>query len=513
MDNSKRLFFSEIDSSTARAGLLPDDYRDPAIKAVINQSAASTSNDYKALVSIFLFGGADTHNIVVPYTGNPNRALYEIARPSGVRLNISELANSQLTATANVAAPTQPWAWHPRMVNTLDRWKEGNLAIIRDVGTLKTLISKDEYFANIQSRPEQLFAHNIQQSTWQAAQPDGKRDGTGWMGRTASLLDAAFNTNSKVESGAFSVSGERSQLVAYSPKNTNIYPTASLKPGDTFGANPTLFEKSRKLSFHRDQIPKYDRNLVHNAYRDIFINSIDAQQILSDNVTSWDVGTTLGAQIEAVFTKAVSDLAAARYSYPSPINPSNLEGPFGLDQQGNINQFKNAAKLIYSQKISGTPPKGLEQRRQVIMISLGGWDHHQSLRNQHDNLLMNLDICMDALYKAVKLMGLDNNVAMFTESEFSRTFRSNGTFGVDHAWSGHSFVIGGPVKGGMYGSEPNYVLGGTKDVSNQGLFIPNYSTEQYYSSLLRWFDVPLSVMHLLLPNINSFGPIDIRFMN
>lgn len=223
---------------------------------------------------------------------------------------------------------------------------------------------------------------------------------------------------------------------------------------------------------------------------------------------------TIGDQLEAIFVNAVNraNCTTVKTTDPTiiPTIVSNVSEAYvdrSLINTSFINTMKNVAKVIYSR---GTT--GFTQRRQLIFSSIGGWDNHTGLRYNHDPLLRSFDIGIKALVDAIKLMGLYDKVTIFTESEFSRTFKSNGTYGTDHAWSGHSFVIGDAVNGGTYGPEPDYTLAGPLDVEAIGRFIPNYSLEQYYGTLLNWFDIPDSLIPLVLPARGLFSPTNIGFM-
>lgn len=487
------------------ANFPPDSYIDPANRAILD-SAAANSSDYKALVCLNLFGGFDSHNMVIPYNG-PNRQLYENARAYAVRFDLSELTASQLTGTNPL------WSLNPSLSNFLKMWKDGNLAIIRNVGVLNKPTTKEQFLADESFRPNNLFAHNIQQEAWQIALPAGTYDGTGWFGRSSSLIDDSFNPNTRISSSVISSSGDRTQLNSYAPQQASIHPPVVLSSGSARGANVPLFNAARDLSYHKNGFPIFDSNLIHNSFRDIFKRSVDSQEELSINVTNWNRNDGgIGQQIESVFIKAATDLAMARISVPNWTAPGQLITDIQIPQQYFLGQIKNVARIIYSHKYTGGI--GLDQRRQLIFAALGGWDHHQILRYQHDTLLKLVDICVNALFDALTIMGLENSVTLFSVSEFSRTFRSNGTFGVDHAWGGHTFVAGGAVKGGLYGPEPDYTLGGSEDIHqfSQGLFVPHYSLDQYYGTLLKWFDVPPSLISLVLPAQKLYTPVDIGFL-
>lgn len=512
---------------------LPVSYTTEETRTAIESAAAAGAGDYKCLVCIFLFGASDSHNMVIPYgNGNPNRSLYETARAYGVRLgdkNVTNQFSNELDSmTLNDAggpgtspgggAPAYEWALHPSLTGLRSDWYDGDLAIVRDVGVLNRPTTKELYNTNPNDlyRPDRLFAHNIQQLAWQKALPFRSPESTGWFGRTTNLLDEFFNPDMRVSSGCISVSGANPQTFAYSPKVNVVYPATIIPGGDS--RSYANFDTTRDNFYHKNSpdaspvgYPPLPKNNVMNAFSRIFRNSVDSQAAVNSNGGGWvenDGG--IGTQLEAIFDNANTEIINTTLDTPDP-NDVNGSNPRTLPNSYFINIMKNVAKVIYSRgDVSGV---GFNQRRQLIFSGVGGWDNHNNLRYFHDPNLKTLDICIKALRDAVKLMGLENNVTIFTETDFGRTFRSNGTFGTDHAWSGHSFVVGGAVKGGMYGPEPDYTLGGDKDVSNLGRFIPNYSIEQYYGTLLKWFDIPDAQIPLVLPAINLFTPSDIGFMN
>lgn len=463
------------------------------------------------MVCLFLYGATDSHNMLLPYgSGNPNTSLYEIARAERARIEQTEMVNSILTGT------TPQWALHPQLPTFLREWNDGKLALVRDVGVLNKPTTKQQYLSDLSFRPDQLFAHNIQQLTWQAALPFRQSRSTGWFGRTSNLIDQVFNSQSRIGSSSLSVSGSVLQTFPYPPKFGNVYPGVNIRTGQNRGFSGSNWQTVRDLFSHRVNSssplknPPSQVNVMHNAFRDIFSNSVDSQSLLNQNGSGWDPNDGgIGSQIESVFSQAVTELST------TTVNVPDAEGNIitrSLPSQGFINNIKNVAKLIYSRGGTSELP-GLIQNRQMIFAGLGGFDNHNSIRFFHDPLLRTLDICTKALIDYLKVIGLYDNVVIFTETDFARTFRSNGTFGTDHAWSGHSFVMGGMVNGGMYGPEPDYTLGGPLDVSNLGRFIPHYSIEQYYGTLLKWFDVPESLIPLILPSISLFSPTDIGFMS
>jgi len=153
----------------------------------------------------------------------------------------------------------------------------------------------------------------------------------------------------------------------------------------------------------------------------------------------------------------------------------------------------------------------------MIFLQMGGFDNHNNLRRNQDPLIEHLDNAIRAFREAMVAIGMTDNVVLFLETEFGRTMQSNGTGGTDHAWSNHSFVVGGPVVGGIYGPQIDYTLGGPFDTGNPGSsalgrYIPQISIEQYYAEILRWFGLPESTMHLALPNYRAFPSTDLGFL-
>lgn len=505
---------------------LPDSYISEETIQSLQESFNASGDDYKCIVCVFLFGAADAHNMLVPYgPTNPNRALYNVARARAVRLENIELESTLLSGGPGTSpkdipgAPAYEWALHPSLEGMHQEWNNSSLAIVRHVGVLNRPTTKFEYINNPDGLyvPDSLFSHNSQVLTWQAALPFKALQTTGWFGRTSSLIDRVFNAQARVDSGTISVAGASPQTFAYSPKTTVVFPGFTISPGDNRGSSNDLFVRARDNFYHRNSplgspigYPPEPVNNIYNAFSRIFRNSVTSQEDVNVNGQGWDPNDGgIGTQLEQIFIDAVEVLSEETVIVPDPLSP-NETYTLQVPAQGFIFSMKNIAKIIYSRGDSNGI--GFKQMRQMIYSGLGGWDHHNSLRYHHDTRTRTLDICLKALIDALKLMGVYDKVTIFTESDFGRTFRSNGTYGVDHAWATHCFVMGGAVQGGLYGPEPDYTLGGPKDVSTLGRFIPEFSLEQYYGTLLKWFDVPEELIPLILPAIDLFDPKDIGFM-
>ena len=167
------------------------------------------------------------------------------------------------------------------------------------------------------------------------------------------------------------------------------------------------------------------------------------------------------------------------------------------------------------------------RRRQVFLVSMGGFDLHDNLIRDHGGLLGKVSAAMTAFYNATVEMGVASQVTAFTASDFGRTLASNGD-GSDHGWGSHHMVVGGSVKGqAFFGTPPPVSVGDVKDSAGnysaadqwhvgQGRLLPSTSVDQYAATLARWFGVADTELAGILPNIGHFGgaayPVDLGFM-
>lgn len=442
----------------------PSTYSSAETVAALTAAAALGGSDFKALICLFLFGGADTHNMFVPLDG-ANRTRYDAARPVGVRITTSETPVNALDLPAGAN-----WRFHPGMDWFKARWDAGQLAVVRHVGTLVRPITRAEFYADPRLRPDQVFSHNTQQDLWQAAIPPLALRSTGWFGRAASLMDPYYNPSQTVSSSLCSTSGNRLQLFPYGTLAPSVLPPSLMPGGNRYSVAQLTFDTAKNRMRHADIAtapaqPLSPKNNIHNIVRDQFNSSVSAQAALNANLQTLTAPQT------------------ARFD--------------ALTSNGGIKeQVRNAARMLASRTQFG-------QRRQLIMLASGGWDNHSSLRTFQDPLVAGVDDALAALWTTVVELGLQNNVTIFVETEFSRTLQSNGTSGTDHGWAGHMFVIGGAVTAGVYGPEPDYTINANRDTT-QGRFIPELSIEQYYAPLLKWFGVPKPQLPLVLPHLGVF---------
>ena len=425
-------------------------------------AGAPIASDYKALICLFLNGGNDANNLIIP-TGSGYSA-YAAAR--------SNLALPQ-TGLLPIVPKTndgRTWALHPAVPELQSLFNTGRMALMANTGTLVYPTTKDQYTKGTVPLPPQLFSHSDQQVQWQHSVPD-KPTATGWGGRIADLLNA-FNTSDQI-----------SMSISLAGKNTfEVGSRVSQYVINTSGAVTLTGSTSSATSTD---------GVRFKAQKDIFAMS-------------------QGSLFETAFGSASGDAIVSADLLNTVLTASPaLQTTFPNTTAGS--QLKMAARLI-----AASPALGL--KRQVFFVQLGGWDTHAAQLSSadpttgtHAGLLSQISQAVNAFYNATVELGIANQVTTFTASDFGRTFRSNGD-GSDHGWGSHAFVVGGAVKGtDIYGRMPTLTIGGPDD-TGLGRWIPTTSVDQYAATLATWFGVSATDLPTVLPNIGRFAKPNLGFI-
>ena len=442
--------------------------------AGVGEAAAfSAGNDYKALVCIFLYGGNDHNSTLMP-VDSINYDLYSAIRGGGAGQTAGgiTLARASLAATAltpsggQVLTNNLQYALAPQMTRLKALFDAGRMAPLLNVGPLVAPLTLAQYQSSnlvANPRPAKLFSHNDQQSTWQSSKPEGATDG--WGGR---MGDLAMSSNSNALFTCISATGN---AVFLSGQQALTYQVSSGGALAVNGIKNNLYGSSAGSSALRTLMTQTSNNVFEAEYNRIAKRSIDA---------------------EGVVTAALQPIALTTSFRPATGNNSLAS------------QLQVVARLIAARQPLGA-------RRQVFMVSMGGYDLHDNLISNQANLMGQLDFAMDAFYRATVELGVADKVTTFTASDFGRTLQSNGD-GSDHGWGSHHFIMGGAVNGGrFYGVAPQISVS-SPDQVGQGRLLPTVSVDQYASTLATWFGVSASELPSVSPNIGRFANSNLGFM-
>ena len=424
-------------------------------------------SEYRALVCVFLAGGNDGNNMVVPIDTTGYNAYAGVRGPSGLALAQDALLPVSPSSIAS------PFGLHPSLTGIHALWQAGRASVVSNVGPLVQPLTRGEYQGGA-PRPYQLFSHSDQVAQWQTAVSD-RVGQTGWGGRAAERFethDSGFPTVTALSGGIFT-RGQTTTPLSIQPAPTALNQVLVLSGFGT-GAD----ELARRNSMMVLRALDNEHALVAGASR-------TTQQAL-------DIGQIFGSDVSL-----------------STTFPNTTLG----------NQLLQVAKVI---KFNASSP-ALGLNRQIFFCQLGGFDTHQNQVGTQAGLLSQLGNGVKAFYDATVELGVDQQVTTFTLSDFGRTLQPAGAgavVGTDHAWGNHHFVVGGAVRGGdFYGVQgpngsvfPELQLGGPSDTDNRGRWIPTVSVEQYAATLARWYGVGVSDMPLVFPNIGRFSTSDLGFI-
>jgi uncharacterized protein (DUF1501 family) len=436
-------------------------------------AAAATPVDYKALVCIFLFGGNDSGNTVIPYdTAEYNK--YLIAREGSVNrpYGITRLRSDLLPLAASNITDGRSFALPPEMSAFKGLYDAGKAAIVGNVGLLMQSTTRAQYESGSIALPPQLLSHSDQATFWQSGVPS-YTTASGWGGRIADLI-ASANAGGRV-STAISVAGNNLWQVGNS-----VIPY----PVDAVDGAVELFNMDNKGygSAMRAMLAANRSNLLEQEVARVYNRSIGGEQAITAAMA------------------ATKDIDAA---FP-PETPAGVPGP-GAGWHGDLmNKLAMVARMISARDILG-------MKRQVFYVSIGGFDMHNTLE-YHRYALKAISDAMTTFYKTTERLGVERNVTTFTASDFGRPLQVNGT-GSDHGWGAHHLVVGGDVVGGnIYGRMPTMDTRSQDYTNNQGTLIPTTSVDQYAATMARWMGVSASDMPTVLPNIGRFATSNLGFM-
>lgn len=438
--------------------------------AMMGEAAAATASDYKALVCVFLYGGNDYANTLVPYDGTQTSGQYGAYYTQRGPLGFSQsaltptLLNPTTPLPANALSVAPQFALAPNLAPILPIWNAGKMAVMLNVGTLVRPTTKAQYQARSVALPPKLLSHNDQQSYWQSSSPEGAS--SGWGGRIGDLLQSGNGT---------------AQLTCINPSGNAVFLTG--KAAVQYSITPT--------------------GPIGLSARTSLQGSTAASTLLKSLIS-----TPVGHQFETVlagvgsralglYDQVTTALAAAPViatPYPAAADPQSSLGA----------QLQQVARMI-------SVSSQLGAKRQVFFVSTGRYDTHDGLATLHPTLMTNLGDALRAFYDTTVELGVSNQVTTFTASDFGRALTANND-GTDHGWGSMHFVLGGAVKGKQfYGTPPVLANNGPDDIG-QGRLIPTMAVDQYAATLASWFGIAPGDLPTILPNIGNYPTANIGFL-
>ena len=464
MNNSRRQFLKSAAAMSlgGAAGFVCDLNR-------LNAFAADTTG-YRALVCVFLFGGMDCHDTVIPYdTGNYND--YADIRSSlfdeyddlvgGSTRERSQLLPLNLFNASDFSG--RQFALPPELAPLHDLMGQNNCSIVSSVGPLVQPMNRTQFRDGSVPRPPRLFSHNDQQSVWMASQPEGAR--FGWGGRLADMMlaananpDATFTVVSTAGNAVF-LSGQFASQFEVGPSGPQ--PIRGLGDDNLFGSGalPAIYESH--LRAENETLT----NLLQSDYVNMVSRSIDANRTLS-----------------------------ASFQQAAPFTTAFPQSRLGA-------QLQIVARVIGERQTLGVG-------RQIFFVGIGGFDTHSRQAESIPGLHADIATSMRAFYDATAEMGVANDVTAFTASDFGRTLTVNRD-GTDHGWGAHHFVVGGALRGNqMLGTFPLPVINHNYDTGN-GRIIPTTSVDQFAGTLGSWFGLNNTELDDALPGLSNFSIRDI----
>ncbi len=483
--------------------------------AAISSAAAQSAGDYKAIVCIFLFGGNDSFNMVLPtdasswsnYVSTRNQSPDSIALlPAGTVADMNAAAGSParlggVLPITPINAQGRSFALHPMMGGLQTMFNtDRRLAILPNVGPLILPTTKQQYSSSSHPKPASLYSHNDQTNTWQAFQPEGST--VGWGGRMGDLL---ASQNGRSVFTAISVSGNAVWLSGQAVRQYQVGAGGAIRMGTRDNSNQIFGSAAVGAAMKSIVTATRGGHVLESDLADVASRSINAEETLR-NALKPASDPLFGTPPATGGYDAGKD---PKLQYDHPLNGGKAFN--GLAQQ----------LQVVARMIDASGKADVAARRQVFFVSLGGFDTHDAQNRSHADLYARLSHAMRYFDSTLSAMGASNKVTTFTASDFGRTFTSNGD-GTDHGWGGHHFLMGGAVKGGdLYGSFPvlgvknanNNNFDSSLDQLGNGALLPTTAVDQLGATLAKWFGVTsASDLNDVFPHLSNFTQRDLGFL-
>jgi uncharacterized protein (DUF1501 family) len=440
---------------------------------VVHALTPQAATDYRALVCVFLNGGNDGNNMFLD--------LNQYTQYSAAR-NAAQLAIPQAGFLPVSPVSGGSFGFHPNMPELQNLFNQGRLAVLCNNGPLVEPLTRTTYQNGSGKKPLQLFSHSDQVGLYQTAIANSVSQ-TGWGGRLADKTiglngGASFPNNISIAGVNLYLTGVDARQLAVADSGTSLANVLQLNNAPGASASEI---SSRMTSLN--ELRTFDNNFkLIKAASDVRSSSIQTDNALST------------------------------------VNPV-LTTPFPSPSTSISRQLLQVARLI---KASTDPAAGINMKRQIFFVQIGGFDTHSQQLTGQGTLLQQLSQAINAFFSATTELGLQDKITLFTMSDFSRTLQPSGTgaaqVGSDHAWGNHQFIVGGAVQGHtLYGTYPNITPGGPDDTdggsSPRGRWIPTTSIEQYAATLASWYGLSSADLTAVFPLIGHFSTANLGFLS
>ena len=471
--------------------------------------SSSTINDYKALICIFLQGGNDSNNLVIP-TIPAEWANYASIRTPVLAIPNTDGSPATALALNNLTQDGHTYGINPACPELQNLFNTGSLAIVFNVGTLVYPVTKAQYTANSVALPPQLFSHADQAVQWQTSIPD-RPPSTGWGGRCADLLDTynPKNGNNDVLSMCISLAGANTFEVGSTTAGYSVSSSGVVSLNTALGPTNARTAQAANLN-----------NLLG-------IDAASQNMLVQNYALALEHALASGAGLTTALSS--SPLASYWKSFPTSVTVPNGGGSFTSSMLGQMKMVAQVIEAGYRPASTG----GMGMKRQVFFIQVGGYDLHTGQTNNagstttnnaqviigaQASLFAELSQSINALNNAMIQIGstygdpaFTQRVTAFTSSDFGRTLPCN-TQGSDHGWGSHHLVFGGAVQGQRtYGTFPSLIVGGPDDTST-GRWIPTTSVDQFAATMASWFGVSSTNISTVFPNLGRFNTPNLGFL-
>jgi uncharacterized protein (DUF1501 family) len=452
----------------------------PLLNTLLNLRLASTianaappaAGEYRAVVCLFLSGGNDSFNLLAPHSGPSSTHADSYAEYASSRGNLA-LAKPDLHEIHPLNTPGRTFGIHPSMPNLAALFEAENAAFVANVGTLiEPVQNRSQVIAASKLLPLGLYSHSDQIEQWQTSVPHS-RTGIGWAGRTMDLIK--------------SVNPGQAVSMNISTDGSNVFQSGVT--GAEYAVNPG---NSQQPDGGATALSGYEKDYIPNG------NFTNAASAAMDGLLARQYQNLLQDTWQAKRRTALE-----AYEQYSAATAASLPGNIVFPNTSLGRQLRQVAKAVMGRN-------GLGAVRQTFFVNRGGWDHHSDTLLLQESMLAEVDNALGAFWQQLVALGIENQVTLFTGSDFGRTLTSNAR-GSDHAWGGNHLVIGGSVIGRkIYGSYPSLAVNPDSGSelnpldTGRGRMIPTTSCDEYFAELALWLGVPQSSLPLVLPNIGNF---------